>query len=47
MWDMTISIYFDQRAAKDGQPAPIKFVIRKNGKAAVFCFSFWAKVTIK
>ena len=31
---MTISIYFDQRAAKDGQPAPIKFAIRKNGKAA-------------
>lgn len=31
---MTISIYFDQRAAKNGQPAPIKFAIRKNGKAA-------------
>lgn len=34
MWDMTISIYFDQRAAKNGQPAPIKFAIRKNGKTA-------------
>lgn len=31
---MTITIYFDQRAAKNGQPAPIKFAIRKNGKAA-------------
>lgn len=30
---MTISIYFDTRAAKD-KPAPLKFAIRKNGKAA-------------
>lgn len=31
---MTVSIYFDTRAAKDEQVAPIKFAIRKNGKAA-------------
>lgn len=30
---MTISIYFDTRAAKD-KPAPLKFAIRKNGRAA-------------
>lgn len=31
---MTISIYFDTRAAENNQAAPIKFAIRKNGKAA-------------
>lgn len=46
---MTISIYFDTRAAQNGQPAPIKFAIRKNGKAAYInigikvCTSQWSK----
>ena len=31
---MTISIYFDTRAAKGDKLAPLKFVIRKNGHAA-------------
>ena len=41
---MTISIYFDTRAAKDGQAAPIKFAIRKNGKAAYI--NIGIKVTV-
>jgi len=31
---MTITIYFDARAVQENQPVPLKFAIRKNGKAA-------------